>query len=283
MRQIRKVRSYMKCKEALGLLFAGIYFVVCIGGSTIFLKSETCNVEGKKTEAILAPVTTSTVEEQGKQQVEKQVEEVEKKINEGIIYTTADEDYFKDTVFIGDSRTEGFGMQAEIENINCYAKKGLAVNTFFHWKVVKENGKDKTILQALKSKNFKKVYIMFGYNELGWPTEDGFIKQYKKVINSIKKMQPDAEIYIQSVIYVSKSRSETEKYENNKNIIKRNKAIKKMADELGCYYLNLNEVFSDNEGNLVEGAATDGIHLTKEYCHIWKKFLLKHIVAKKEA
>lgn len=269
----------MRYKEVLGLLFAGIYFVVCIGGSTIFLKSETCNVEGKKTEAILAPVTTSIVAEQGKQQVE----EAEKKTNEGSIYTTADEDYFKDAVFIGDSRTEGFGIQAEIENINCYAKKGLAVNTFFHWKAVKENGKDKTILQALKNKNFKKVYIMFGYNELGWPTDEGFIKQYKKVINSIKKVQPDAEIYIQSVIYVSKTRSEAEKYENNKNIIKRNKAIKKMADELGCHYLNLNKVFSDKEGNLVKDAATDGIHLTKEYCLIWKKFLLEHTVIKKES
>lgn len=268
----------MRQKETLGVIIAGVYFIVCIVGGNMLFRTVPQKVETQKSRITGNSVLNANLKKN------KEIGQIKEEIDsdkEDSIYMKADETYFKDAVFIGDSRTEGFGIQSGIKGINCYAKKGLAVNTFFQWKVVKENGEEKTIIQALRQKKFKKIYIMLGYNELGWPTEEGFIKQYKKVIKTIKNLQKEAIVYVQSIIYVSTERSETEKYENNKNIVERNRAIKKMAEELGCHYLELNEIFSDKEGNLIEEASVDGVHLKKKYSLLWKKYLLGHVVKNK--
>ena len=57
-------------------------------------------------------------------------------------WKTVGNDYFKDAVFIGDSRTEGFilnnGLTAKITS---YTHKGLTVDTIFTDKVIHKNGK----------------------------------------------------------------------------------------------------------------------------------------------
>ena len=190
-----------------------------------------------------------------------------------------DASYFNDAVFIGDSRTEGFGMYSGLKKATFYSEKGLMVDSIFKDKVVKINGEKVTIIDALKSHSFGKVYIMLGVNELGWPYEDVFIKQYKKLIDEIKKAQPDAVIYIQSIIHVSKEKDKNPpSYISNKRINSRNKAIKKMAEEESVNYLNINEVLTNESGSLFENAATDGVHLNQKYCLIWKDYLLKHTV-----
>lgn len=277
----------MKYKEIIGLFFIGIYFIVGIWSVNIFFEKENKDIITQKITVI--PKSSIKAEEKvskGTQNLEGDyLSNNEALYKDNIqdmqvknVYISGDEDYFADAVFIGDSRTESFGIQSEIKDINCYAKKGLSVNSFFEWKIVNLNGKQKTILEALSKKQFRKIYIMLGYNELGWPTEYGFIKKYREVIEEIKKLQPNAIIYIQSIIYVSKEQSDTEPYENNENIIKRNQAIETMANDLGCYYLDINQVLSDKRNNLIDNAATDGIHLTKKYLLIWKQFLLDHIV-----
>lgn len=190
-----------------------------------------------------------------------------------------DDSYFNDAVFVGDSRTEGFGMYSGLKKATFYSEKGLTVDSIFKDKVVKIKGKKVTIMDALKSHSFGKVYIMLGVNELGWPYEDVFIKQYKKIIDDIKEAQPDAVIYIQSIIHVSKEKDKNPpSYITNKRINSRNKAIKKMAEKENVNYLNVNEVLTDKSGSLFEKAATDGVHLNQKYCLIWKDYLLKHTV-----
>lgn len=188
-----------------------------------------------------------------------------------------DDSYFDDVVFIGDSRTEGFGMYSGLKNTTVYSEKGLMVDTIFKDNAVKINGTKVTIIDALKSQSFGKVYIMLGVNELGWPYDDIFIDHYRKVINAVKESQPDAEIFIQSIIHVSK---EVDKkpptYLNNKLINKRNTLIKKMAEEENVNYLDLNQVLTDSSGYLFTDASTDGIHLNQKYCLVWKDYLLKH-------
>lgn len=188
-----------------------------------------------------------------------------------------DESYFDDAVFIGDSRTEGFGMYSGLKNATFYSEKGLMVDTIFKDNVVKINGNKVTIMEALKKKSFGKVYIMLGVNELGWPYDDVFIDYYKKVIDAIKESQPQAVIYIQSIIRVSKEKDKNPPtYINNKRINRRNELIKKMAEKESVYYLDANEVLTDNSGYLFTNASTDGIHLNQQYCLIWKDYLLNH-------
>lgn len=190
-----------------------------------------------------------------------------------------DDSYFDDAVFVGDSRTEGFGMYSGLKNATFYSEKGLMVDTIFKDKAVKINGDKVTIIDALKSRSFGKVYIMLGVNELGWPYDSVFIEHYKKVIDAIKESQPQAVIYIQSIIHVSQEKDKNPpSYINNKQINNRNKLIKEMAEEVGVNYLDINEVLTDNTGSLFADASTDGIHLNQKYCLVWKGYLVKHTI-----
>ena len=186
-----------------------------------------------------------------------------------------DESYFNDAVFIGDSRTEGFGLQSGLKNITVYTEKGLMVDTIFTNQPVVIDGQRMSIIEALQKQSFGKVYIMFGINELGWVYDEIFIKKYEKVIDAIKESQPDAVIYIQSIIHVSGEKEKNSDMSNEK-INRRNKLIEKMAKERKVEYIDLNKVLTDKNGNLYKEASVDGVHLNRTYCQIWKNYLLEN-------
>ena len=77
----------------------------------------------------------------------------------------AQEEYYKDAVFIGDSRTQGLQINAGLTSPDFFAGRGLNVKNARTEKVVKNAaGKAVTVVDALKDKQYKKVYICFGIN-----------------------------------------------------------------------------------------------------------------------
>ncbi|BCJ95964.1 hypothetical protein acsn021_35330 [Anaerocolumna cellulosilytica] len=196
----------------------------------------------------------------------------------GTEFYEADESYFDDVLFIGDSRTAGFEMYSGLNNATFFADKGIDVNNIYEKTPIKQKGKNVTILEALKGKTFGKIYIMLGVNELGWVYDSIFIEKYSKLIDDIQQIQPKAKIVIESIIHVTKEKSDADKIYTNKIINSRNKLIKKMAEDKKIYYLDVNEVLTDKDGSLYADASKDGIHLNKQYCLILKEFLMKNTI-----
>ena len=189
-----------------------------------------------------------------------------------------DESYFDDALFIGDSRTQGFILYSGLANTTSYAGKGLAGNKISTDAVVTENGQDYTVSQALEnhSGEFKKVYLMFGVNELGWSYPEKFQESYQQVVQEVKKTQPDATIYVQSILPVSKEKSDSSDIYNMERVNMFNGLLQEMAEEEGVIYLDVASSVMDSEGYLPADASTDGVHLNKEYCQIWLRYLEEH-------
>ena len=188
-------------------------------------------------------------------------------------------EYFSDAVFIGDSRTEGLAINNSLySKTTVYTEKGLKVDTIFTDKVINKDGKKVTIMEALEKTKFSKVYIMLGINETGWKYNNLFIQKYTEIIDQIKKINPEAVIYLQSVLPVSQKVSTEHQYLKNSKINEYNSLIQKMANEENVYYIDVNTAISDSSGNLPEEAATDGIHLNKTYCAKWLEYLETHTV-----
>lgn len=188
-------------------------------------------------------------------------------------------DYFKDAVFIGDSRTEGFILNNGLSSKTIsYTYKGLQVNTIFTDKVINMDGKKITIMDALKETSFSKAYIMLGINETGWVYNDLFIRKYSEIIDEIRKINPNCIIYVQSILPVSKKVSDEHDYIKNSKINEYNSLLEQMSQDKNVYYLNVQEAIINEEGVLPEDAATDGIHLNKTYCQKWLEYLKKHAV-----
>lgn len=196
------------------------------------------------------------------------------------VWGTVEEDYFDDAVFIGDSRTVGLQDYAGLTNTTFYASTGLTVYKLFDAKIVPVEGskEKKTIEEALSERQFSKIYLMIGINEMGTGTVDTFIAKYKEVVAHLQELQPDAIIYVQAIMRVGTKRSEKGDYINNEGIDARNAELARLADNERIFYLDVNPLVTDEDGGLVDSYTFDGVHLMGKYVAIWKQFLLENAV-----
>lgn len=185
-----------------------------------------------------------------------------------------DDSYFDDALFIGDSRTEGFVLYSSLSNIHAYCSKGLSISRIYEDAIVRqEDGRMITVMEALQNEKYAKIYIMFGVNELGWPYDDLFEEQYSKMLQDIRKLQPQAIIYVENIIPISASRSATDTIYNNENVSRFNAMIEKVCAEQNVIYLDVGSALANASGALPENASPDGIHCNKEYCDKWMEYL----------
>ena len=200
---------------------------------------------------------------------------------EEVKYDSVEDDYFADALFIGDSRTVGlFEYGGLEETASFYASTGLTVYKMFDSPIVAVEGqKDKlTIEEALQENQFSKIYLMIGINEMGTGTVESFMEKYREVIAHLKELQPDAILYLQSVMKVTSQRSEQGDYITNQGIEERNVEIAKLADYVTVYYLDVNPQICDETGGMIPDYTYDGVHLKAQFISIWKDFLKEHAV-----
>ena len=189
-----------------------------------------------------------------------------------------DSAYFRDAAFIGDSRTEGLMLYTGLD-ATFYTAKGLMVNTFFTKPVIRQGEEKLTIPQAMEKQTFGKVYIMLGVNELGWAYSSVFKKTYGDLIDKVRELQPGAVIYIQSILPVTREKSQADAIYNNTKIKEYNDLLLELAREKQVCYLNVQESVGLDNGALPKEASTDGIHLDKPYCLKWLDYLKTHTAA----
>ncbi len=181
------------------------------------------------------------------------------------------ESYFDDALFIGDSRTVGLRDYTDLsEHAFFLCETSLTIQ-----KVLTKEFKGKgTLEEVLNSKDFGKIYLMLGINELGVGTTEDYMASYTQVIDRIHELEPEALIFIQANMHVSESKSNADKIFNNQNIEARNRAIATLSDNVQVFYIDVNAAVCDENGYLKDEYTYDMIHLLGRYNDIWKQFLL---------
>ena len=186
-------------------------------------------------------------------------------------FVTVDESWFNDALFIGDSHIEGFCDYGGAPNATYYFKRGLDI-----WSVLNKPfvGGKQTIPQALSQRQFGKIYIMLGINEIGCGTTESYAAQYADVVARLRELQPDAVIYIQAIFHTSQKKSDSSIY-NNDTINARNAAISTLADGQHVFFVDCNAVFDDENGALTSTYSGDGVHVKAPYYTMWRDYLLR--------
>ncbi|SKB59963.1 Lysophospholipase L1 [Lachnospiraceae bacterium] len=189
-----------------------------------------------------------------------------------------------DALFIGDSRVKGFALYSGLQGINVYAEKGYAVHKVFTDKFIDTVLGKLTLEEAMAADTdrYRKIYIMLGLNEMGWGNDEMFANAYYRMIDMLKYYQPNAVIYVQDVIHVTKAKGESAPLYSNANIDARNELLKTIADNEHVVYLNVNQVFSEDEGALPPEYTSDGVHIKQQYMQRWVDFLKDHAVIASE-
>ena len=173
---------------------------------------------------------------------------------------------FNHTLFIGDSRTEGFRLYSGVNNAAYFCLKAMTIDDIVAGKTIKMSGQNVSVYNLLENATYDKVIIAVGLNELGWNHIETFLQEYGQLISNVRQKQPDATIYVQAVLPVSKEKDASDPVHNNAKIYWYNTNIVQMAASNGAVYFNPAPAVVDADGYLLEGASTDGIHLNSEYC-----------------
>lgn len=189
-------------------------------------------------------------------------------------FVSVDENYFDDAVFIGDSRTVGLHDYGGLDKATFYATVGMNVYDLWTDEFCEVDGEKVTLEEALSLRQYKKVYFQIGINEMGTGTVDSFMQAYEASVKKIAELQPDAIIFVQGIMCVTKDKSDVDKIFNNLGIQIRNERIALLADNTKIFYIDMNEVVCDPEGNLRDDLTFDDLHLYASKYGIWVDFLM---------
>lgn len=185
-----------------------------------------------------------------------------------------DDKYFANAVFIGDSLTDGFRMHAGLPDATFLCGTSMTISGL----ATREWQNGITMLDRIRQGGFKKVYIMLGINEnIVIDYKDAFIKSYSELIDVVKASNPDAPIYIQSILPVSPSQDAKGRITNDV-INAFNDGLYYLSLDKQVYYLDINGALVDENGQLPEDAATDGVHFKKDYYLKWLDYLKTHAI-----
>lgn len=190
-------------------------------------------------------------------------------------------DYFDDALFVGDSVTDGIQAYAIMKNTTVIAHTGINPETILTKEVIRtDSGDTITMPEAMaQHPEAKKIYIMLGANGIAWIGKDSFIEHYGEFIDLVKEQHPDAVVYVQSILPVTKTKQDGDDRYANSKIDDYNTAIRKLTKEKEVYYLDVAEAFKDEEGNLPEEASpVDGMHFGPKYYEKWFEYLKVHTV-----
>ena len=200
------------------------------------------------------------------------------------VFEPVTEDYFKDALFIGDSRIVGLSQYGNLDQADFAAEVGLTVFRLFDKKFLETDNsrKKETIEDLLEEKQYKKIYLMVGINELGTGDEERFQKAYREAIEKIETLQPHAVIFVQGLMHVTAKKSKAEKYINNEHINIRNNGIAQLADGKRVFYLDINPLYDDETGNLNPQFTGDGVHLKAQYYGAWRTYLMQYGIVKED-
>ncbi|WP_295106782.1 SGNH/GDSL hydrolase family protein [Ruminococcus sp.] len=186
---------------------------------------------------------------------------------------TADD--LSDAVFIGDSRTVGMMNSTDKPQATFICAVGLNIDTVLtSTDIVQGDGSVGTLAQALSGREFGRVYISFGTNEMGWPYTDVFEDHFTELVTTIQGYQPNAKIYLIGILPLAQSQDMDGDAVNNENAKLFTQSIKTVADKLGVYFLDCSAAVADENGYLPEEASPDGIHMNMDYCLYWQNFII---------
>ncbi len=179
---------------------------------------------------------------------------------------TGDYTMFDDSAFVGDSRIGGLYLSSQLTTSTFYYDVGGNVSSAVDGDGIElDNGSKGSVIDALKQREFEYIFMQYGVNEWGWNT-DGFISGYEKLITEIKAVQPNAKIYVLSIIPVTAEYAE-ERAVNAMNVNKKldemDIALKSMSQNLGVEYINVVEGITGGERVLSSEMSSDGYHLNR--------------------
>ena len=187
-----------------------------------------------------------------------------------------DDSYFADAAFMGNSLMDGFRLFSGLTTCDYYAATSMTVvGATSKACITLDNGNAGTLVDGLIQKPYGKIYILLGINEIGFDTKT-FIDYYSAMLDTIIAAQPNCDIYIMGITPVSKTKSDGSTTFNMTRINEYNTALRQLAADKGCYYMDLVSALAGPDGYLPSSETTDGVHFSAKVYQTWLDYVKTH-------
>ena len=187
-----------------------------------------------------------------------------------------DESFFDDALFIGDSRMVSSAYYARLGKADYFTDVGMNVFQMFSVTASDDNFDATDLTTLLQNRTYKKIFIMLGINECGYPMSS-LLSAYQEDIDTLKRLQPDATIYLLKVYGVSRSVAESASYFSPQRLQEVNDGIAGLADGKKVHCLDASHLYCDDEGYMKEEYTSDGVHPYAKDAALFAQWLCQQI------
>jgi len=198
-----------------------------------------------------------------------------------------DPSWFDDAVFVGDSVSSwlnfyggdlGLGQATFLTATSFGIENALnpVTSSSLH---PSYQGEKMKVEDVVARAGAKKVYIMFGLNDIDYGIEYA-TNDYVRLIQQILEKSPDVQIYVESVTPILKDSRRADESFNNTTIQQFNDTMKAHCEENQWNYMDIASVYKDADGALRPEVCNDpqtmGLHITFEATSEWVQYLRTH-------
>ncbi len=177
-------------------------------------------------------------------------------------------------VFMGNSIITAVTEYGYMENEKFISKIGINVDTISSKPNFMTQDGQVDGITALKAENADSVFIMLGGNEVEWMPLDTMISKYKSLLASIRDINADMKIFIYSITPVEPNYISAHPRVSNEKILEWNEALKAMALEENVGYIDLDPIYTAEDGTLIDDyAEQDGMHWNSKGCRAFEDFM----------
>lgn len=200
------------------------------------------------------------------------------------------EDFLEDSLFVGDSVTDGFKLYVNnygnMPYVNFFSAASYGyinackdkATSSLHPKI---GGERKYIWEAVEYYEAKRVFINFGLNDFGYITDTKLVECMDTICNNIKEVSPETEIVFLSCGFFTKSARDQGKGVDNDRVRNKNEVVLNYCDENGYDFIDVSWVYADANGYLKSEYSYDNYcHMKYDKYDFWEEILMAYAADK---
>lgn len=194
------------------------------------------------------------------------------------------DDFFEHSAIIGDSIVAGYATYAAGSEAPEYIKKMVFLASVGYGtdEALKSaegssthpiyQGQSRPVTESLSLIKPQNIFINLGINELDGVPAARVAERYHQLVENIKQVCPDSNIYAISLTYIAEGKEK--EHFTNAGIKEYNSYISSHSEQWGITYLDLASRMADEKGFLKAEYAGDGyVHHNNKGFKVWDKLL----------
>ncbi len=196
------------------------------------------------------------------------------------------EDWFADAVFVGDSITIGWknynNLMLESDPAFFGQTRFICEGSYGSGHALEPisgssmhpvyAGEQHYVWDIVKLMGARKVFILFGMNDLTIFGVDGSVDKYSQVIDHIAAENPGVQLYIISAMYMYRGSERV--VLNNSNLYLYNQRLVQLCERKGCEFVNIASHLIDEDGFVPDEYSSDQyVHQTYKAYAVWAEIL----------